>query len=118
MKINYTLFLCLLLSGILHAQGWVRQNPYGNLSQLTDVDFDGPHGLTVGLQGAILTTHDYGTTWTSRFATEEADIMTTAFVLPGSNGQIMLAGGDSLMLLSKNGGDTWSITYNDVFDVF
>lgn len=109
-----TLFLASGLSG----QGWVRQNPNAQFARLNDVDFDGAHGLTVGNDGVLFTTDDAGNTWVPRRTPDADENLKTAFVMPGTNGQTMLAGGDSLLLLSINGGDTWTITYDDIQGIY
>jgi photosystem II stability/assembly factor-like uncharacterized protein len=106
------------MSGHLLSQGWERQNPFAKLARLNDVDFDGPHGITVGSEGVLFTTHDGGNTWTPQITPDEDEELSTAFVMPGTNGQTMLAGGDSLLLLSTNGGTDWHITYDDLLDIY
>ena len=118
MKTVSFILLSLLMSGHLLSQGWERQNPFAKLARLNDVDFDGLHGLTVGSQGVIFTTDDGGNTWISRTTPDEDEELSTAFVMPGTNGQIMLAGGDSLLLLSTNGGTDWHITFDDLLDIY
>lgn len=110
------LFLLLFISSAF-SQSWIRQNPFPKLAQLYDVDFDGDYGLAVGTEGTIFTTTNGGTSWIPRTAPASATTIQTAFVVPGTNGQTMLAGGNFLFL-SKDGGETWSITFNDLHDIF
>jgi photosystem II stability/assembly factor-like uncharacterized protein len=118
MKTSILLFTILTLSVHLQSQGWVRQNPFARLDRLNDVDFDGVHGLTVGNEGVLFTTDDGGNTWTSRKTPDADEDLKTAFIMPGTNGQTMLAGGDSLLLLSTNGGANWSINFNDIQGIY
>ncbi|HJW31616.1 MAG TPA: YCF48-related protein, partial [Saprospiraceae bacterium] len=112
----FILSLSLSLS-TTHSQTWTRQNPFPKLSQLYDVNFDGDIGLAVGSEGVIFTTTDGGLTWISRTAPPSATDITTAFVIPGTNGQTMLCGGNYLFI-SKDGGVTWSVTNNDLRNLF
>ena len=118
MKTISLLVMTFFLAWDLTGQGWVRQNPIAQFTRLNDVDFDGLHGLTVGNDGILFTTHDGGNTWVSRKTPDADENLKTAFVLPGTNGQTMLAGGDSLVLLSTNGGINWSITWADIQGIY
>jgi len=118
MKILSLLIITMILSTGLNGQGWVRQNPAARFARLNDVDFDGLHGLTVGNDGVLFTTHDGGNTWEPQQTPDADENLHVAFVLPGSNGQIMLAGGDSLLLLSMNGGNDWYINFDDIQGIY
>src|SRR5689334_15631570 len=118
MKTLALLVISVFLTMELTGQGWVRQNPIAQFSRLNDVDFDGLHGLTVGNDGVVFATHDGGNTWTYHKTPDADENLKTAFVLPGTNGQTMFAGGDSLLLLSLNGGDSWIINFNDIQGIF
>jgi photosystem II stability/assembly factor-like uncharacterized protein len=63
---------------------WVRQNPFPNLSQMYDIDFDGKYGLAVGADASIFTTTDGGKIWVQGKATDSTKILTTAHVVPGN----------------------------------
>ena len=117
MKILTSFLFTLLLSSVLFGQSWIRQNPFPKLAQLYDVKFDGDYGLAVGAEGTIFTTTNGGTAWIPRVAPDTADILQCALVVPGTNGQVMLAGGN-LLLRSIDGGETWSINYLMIDGVF
>jgi photosystem II stability/assembly factor-like uncharacterized protein len=117
MKIAVT--LCLLLGSILsYAQEWVRQNPFANLSLMYDVDFDGRYGLAVGADATIFTTTDRGITWVPRKASPFARTIESAKVVPGTMGQVMMAGGDSILMLTENGGELWKTSYVEVPNIY
>jgi photosystem II stability/assembly factor-like uncharacterized protein len=77
-----------------------------------DIDFDGSYGLAVGADEIIYTTTDGGTTWVKGHGPDSTKTLLTAFVVPGTSGQLMLAGGDDYLLLTENGGKFWKITHN------
>jgi photosystem II stability/assembly factor-like uncharacterized protein len=112
--ILFSLFLC---TTFLTAQSWVRQNPWPVLAQMQDISFDGDHGLAVGTDSTIFTTTNSGISWIPRDAPLGTTFLWAAHVVPGTNGQKMLAGGDNLYL-SEDGGETWVISYDDIDSVF
>ncbi len=118
MKLIIPCFCLLLLSQFSYSQQWVRQNPFPFLSQMHDIDFDGQYGLAVGADGAIFTTINGGRTWKLEKAPPQAKTLTTAYVLPGTSGQIMMAGGDDLLLITKDGGKYWYITHDYIPNLY
>lgn len=118
MKIIFPLFCFLLLSQISFSQEWVRQNPFPVLSQLHDIDFDGPYGLAVGTDATIYTTTNGGKNWIKGKATDSTKVLTTVLVVPGTAGKIMLAGGDNNLILSEDGGKLWKTTHNYIPNTF
>lgn len=118
MKILITLLTILFLSSHLTSQEWVRQNPFANLSQMYDIDFDGKHGLAVGADATIFTTHDAGVTWIQRKPSDLARTIESALVAKGTMGQLMLAGGDSIIMVSRNGGETWKTSYVEIPNIY
>ncbi len=112
MKSLFLSFCLLLLSQLSFAQEWVRQNPFPFLSQMHDINFDGPYGLAVGTDATIYTTTNGGKSWVKGQATDSTKILTCVLVVPGTSGKFMLAGGDNNVILSEDGGKTWKTTYN------
>jgi len=112
MKIIIPTLCLLLLTQISFSQEWVRQNPFPFLSQLHDIDFDGPYGLAVGTEATIYTTTNGGETWIHGKATDSTTVLTTVLVVPGTAGKSMLAGGHNNLILSEDGGKTWKTTHN------
>jgi photosystem II stability/assembly factor-like uncharacterized protein len=111
MKTSITLILTLLLFWTGYTQTWIRQNPFPKLIELTDVHFDDAHGLAVGQEGVCFTTHNFGTTWAPGTLSPEGYAFDAAFVVPGTKGQVMFAGGITLMR-SMDGGATWDLSNN------
>ena len=107
MKLFTTIFSLLLFTTLIHAQTWVRQNPFASLAQLHDIDFDGKYGLAVGGDSMLFTTNNSGVTWVPRNSPNYSTIFTAALVVPGTMGQLMFAGGGDLLVRSENGGETW-----------
>jgi len=118
MKTLTVLLISFCFTWSLTGQGWVRQNPFEQFARLNDVDFDGLHGVTVGNDGVLFITDDGGNTWLLKKTPDADENLKTAFVLPGTNGDTMLAGGDSLLLISTDGGAHWNITYNDLQGIY
>ena len=118
MKLVTSIFFLLLLTTITYTQTWVRQNPFANLTQLHDIDFSGKFGLAVGGDSVIYTTNNSGLMWVPRNSPNYSTIFTAALVVPGTMGQLMFAGGGDLLVRSKNGGETWTTAYSEIFDVF
>ncbi len=114
MKILTTVLTFFLLSTLSIAQTWVRQNPFADLSQLHDIDFDGKYGVAVGDDATLFTTSNGGTNWIKRKSIPATTFLTAAKVVPGTNGQMILAGGDSLVVLSRDGGNTWITSHNEL----
>ncbi|MDQ3016009.1 MAG: YCF48-related protein [Bacteroidota bacterium] len=114
MKLLTATLTLIFLTTFGHSQTWVRQNPFVNLSQLNDIDFDGKYGVAVGEDAALFTTNNGGVNWIPRKPVSTATFLTAAFVVPGTMGQIMMAGGDSLVMISRNGGETWNTTHNEL----
>jgi len=109
MKSLLTLLVFFLILSILNSQTWVRQNPFPTLSVIQDIHFDGLHGIAVGSESTILTTTNGGVSWIPRQAPQAGSFFQAALVVPGTNGQLMLAGGYQLMV-SNNGGVSWNYT--------
>lgn len=118
MRLTLTSGIILFFTLFASAQEWVRQNPFAKLSQMYDIDFDGKHGIAVGSDATIFTTADGGNTWVPRVATQYATDLHAAHVVPGTMGQLMLAGGGQVLLLSENGGETWKTTHDEVPNVY
>ena len=118
MKLSFTLLSLLFCIALGDAQEWVRQNPFGNLSQMYDIDFDGKYGIAVGADATIFTTNNFGATWTQQKPSLLARTIETAFVMPGTFGQLMLAGGDSVIMLSEDGGITWKVSYVEIPNIY
>lgn len=117
MKIVFT--LCLITFSMMAiSQEWVRQNPFAHLSLLHDVDFDGKYGIAVGEDATIFTTTNNGVNWIQRKASPYARAVESAKVVPGTMGQIMMAAGDSIMMLTENGGEFWKTSYVEVPNIF
>lgn len=103
---------------------WQRQNPSTTLEKLQDVHIDETgFGYLVAENGLIQRTEDYGFSWTI----QETDFVTNLLhltVFPGTNGQVVIAGG-SKVARTTDGGQTWTegITgistgaYNDMLAV-
>lgn len=107
---------CALFATCL-SQTWIRQNPFPVLAQLQDIDFDGPHGAAVGDKGLCLITTDKGFTWHRQILPLTDESYTTAHVVPGTDGQMIMIGGNNL-LLTKDGGDTWEIVNTGIADIY
>lgn len=118
MKRPSTFFGLLLITAFLHAQTWVRQNPFENLSQMHDVDFDGKYGIAVGADATIFATIDGGTSWDRQIPSPLARDITAAKVVPGTYGQVMLAGGDSIMMVTHDGGQKWKTSYVEIPNIY
>lgn len=117
MKLSVSVLL-LLFTTLSQAQSWVRQNPFAKISQLRDIHFDGKHGLAVGDDAAIYTTSNSGTMWIPRTAVPGATTLSAAFVVPGTMGKLMFAGGDSILMISETGGEVWKTSYVDFPNVY
>lgn len=109
MKLITTLLALFSLITLLSGQSWIRQNPFPKLAELQAIDFDGVHGIAVGNESTILTTSNGGVNWIPRKAPFEESLFLTALVVPGTNGQLMFAGGYQL-IVSRDGGITWNLT--------
>ncbi len=109
MKLITTLLALFSLTTLLPGQTWIRQNPFPKLAELQDIDFDNVHGIAVGNESTILTTSNGGLNWIPRKAPFEGSLFLTALVVPGTNGQLMFAGGYQL-IVSRDGGKTWNYT--------
>jgi photosystem II stability/assembly factor-like uncharacterized protein len=109
MKAISSFFVLVFLIQSLSGQSWIRQNPFPTLAEMQDVHFDGLHGLAVGTESTLLTTSNGGQNWIPRKAPFEGSLFQTALVVPGTNGQLMFAGGYQL-IVSRDGGKTWSQT--------
>jgi photosystem II stability/assembly factor-like uncharacterized protein len=81
MKIIFPILSLSLLFHFSNAQSWVRQNPFPFLSQMYDIDFDGPYGLAVGKDATIYTTTNGGKTWNQNKATDYNRRLTTVIVV-------------------------------------
>ena len=114
MKILTSTFTFLFLTTLVMAQEWVRQNPFAHLSQMHDIDFDGKYGVAVGDDARLFTTNNGGTNWIERKSVPTTTFLTAAKVVPGTSGQMILAGGDSLVVLSRDGGNTWITSHNEL----
>ncbi|MEP6645671.1 MAG: YCF48-related protein [Saprospiraceae bacterium] len=109
--------LVITISPLQNAE-WVRQNPFPFLSQMYDIDFDGKYGLAVGADAAIFTTTNGGKTWIQNKATDSTRVLTTAYVVPGTGGQEMLAGGNNNLIITDNGGKLWKTSHNYIPNVY
>ena len=106
------------MSAQMAAQEWVRQNPFEFLSQMYDIDFDGKHGIAVGADATIFTTTDFGANWIRRKPSGLARTIESAIVISGTMGQRMLAGGDSIIMVSRDGGATWKTSYVEIPNIY
>ncbi len=111
MKPFFTLLGLLSLFIELNSQSWVRQNPFPQLTQFEDIDFDGVYGLVVGDQNTIFTTTNGGVNWIPRKIPPTGLWYQAALVVPGTSGQLLFAGGYDL-IVSHDGGQTWTKAYN------
>lgn len=107
MKQNYLLgFLVFFLLQISLSQDWVLQHPFSVLSTIRDVEMhpDGK-GYAVGDDGTILVTSNFGNQWELK---ETPHVSPYRFVhsMTGTNGQLVLAGGQK-MARSDDFGATW-----------
>jgi len=118
MKLTFLTASLLFLTQFSYSQEWVRQNPFPELSQMYDIDFDGPYGLAVGTDKTILVTTNGGATWIRQTATDSATIIQTAYVMPRTSGQLMLAGGGGILMLTENGGELWKTTHDEIPSVY
>jgi len=118
MKPTLTSALLLILTTLATAQTWVRQNPFGTLSQMYDIDFDGKYGLAVGADATIFRTVDGGLTWDRQTPSPLARDIESAKVVPGTMGQVMIAGGDSIVMVTHNGGLLWKTSYVEIPNVY
>lgn len=109
MKLITTLLVLFSVIPILSGQTWIRQNPFPKLAEFQAIDFDDLHGIAVGNESTILTTSNGGVNWIPRKAPFEESLFQTALVVPGTNGQLMFAGGYQL-IVSRDGGITWNLT--------
>ena len=118
MKSTFTFLLLVLISFLGFSQTWVRQNPYAELSQMHSIDFEGKYGIAVGADAKIFTTINSGAAWVQRTPTTTARVLEAAMVVPGTMGQMMLAGGDSILILTRDGGETWSTVYVEIPNIY
>ena len=118
MKLAVNLLLLLTLTYAASAQSWVRQNPFATLSQMYDVDFDGKYGLAVGADAVIYTTTNGGLNWIQQQPSPYARTIESAKVVPGTNGQVMMAGGDSILMVTHDGGKLWKTSYVEVPNIY
>lgn len=109
MKSIASFALLVFLIQTLSGQSWIRQNPFPQLAEMQDIHFDGLHGLAVGTESTLLTTSNGGQNWIPRLAPFEGSLFQSALVVPGTNGQLMFAGGYQL-IVSRDGGKTWNQT--------
>ena len=109
MKLITSLLVLFSVIPILSGQTWIRQNPFPKLAEFQAIDFDDLHGIAVGNESTILTTSNGGVNWIPRKAPFEESLFQTALVVPGTNGQLMFAGGYQL-IVSRDGGITWNLT--------
>ena len=116
MKPLLIFFAVLSLSSGINAQSWVRQNPFPQLTQLEDIDFDGVYGLAVGDQNTILTTTNGGVNWVPRKVPQLGQWYQAALVVPGTSGQLLFAGGYDL-IVSRDGGVTWNQAYHNPLQI-
>src|SRR4026209_523427 len=112
MKLTFLTASLLLFSHFSFSQKWVRQNPFPDLSQMYDIDFDGPYGLAVGTDATIYTTTNKGKLWIKAQATDSTKALTSVLVVPGTAGKLMIAGGDNNLIMSEDGGKFWKTTHN------
>src|SRR5688572_2703540 len=112
MKIFF-LLSWVFLSSQISAQSWIRQNPFPKLAELQDIDMDGDYGLVTGDQGTLFTTTNGGVTWVPRKSPVPDGFFQAATVVPNNSGQALYAGGYDL-ISSKNGGETWELSDEDV----
>lgn len=106
MKTPAFLLLLILSLPTLSGQSWIRQNPFPQLAVMQDLDFEGLNGIAVGNESAIFTTTNGGVNWVPRKAPQEGSLYQAALVVPGTSGQLMLAGGYDL-IISHDGGQSW-----------
>ncbi len=116
MKI-YFLLLWVCLSCHMNAQTWIRQNPFPKLAELHDIAMDGDYGLLTGDQGTLFTTTDGGITWVPRKSPVPDGFFQAACVVPNNSGQALYAGGYDL-ITSKDGGETWELSDEEVNLIF
>ena len=116
MKPLFTLLVLLFLTIDLDSQSWVRQNPFPQLAQMEDIDFDGVYGLAVGDQNTLFTTTNGGINWIPRKIPSTGLWYQAALVVPGTSGQLLFAGGYDL-IVSRDGGQTWDKAYDDPLQV-
>lgn len=106
MKLPASLLGCLLLASLTTAQSWIRQNPFPQLAVMQDIDFDGLSGIAAGDESTLFTTTNGGTTWIPRQLPQAGLLYQAVLVVPGTAGQILLAGGYDVVI-SRDGGQTW-----------
>jgi photosystem II stability/assembly factor-like uncharacterized protein len=111
MRPIFTILAILYLTIDLTSQSWVRQNPFPQLAQFEDIDFDGVYGMVVGDQNTVFTTTNGGINWMPRKIPPTGLWYQAALVVPGTSGQLLFAGGYDL-IVSRDGGQTWSRAYN------
>lgn len=114
MKPYFLTLITLFLLLKAEAQTWVRQNPFEHLSQMHDIAFDGKYGIAVGVDATVMTTTNGGLNWVKRSTVPTATFFTAAYVVPQTDGQVMLASGDSLMVMTRDGGATWITSHNEI----
>jgi photosystem II stability/assembly factor-like uncharacterized protein len=118
MKSTFIYLTLLFYTTLLNAQTWVRQNPFSTLSQMYDVDFDGKYGLAVGADRTMFRTVNGGITWDRQTPSPLARDIESAKVVPGTMGQVMIAGGDSILMVTHNGGALWKTSYVEIPNVY
>lgn len=116
MKI-YLLLLWVCLSYQISAQSWIRQNPFPKLAELQDIDMDGDYGLVTGDHGTLFTTTNGGLTWVPRKSPVPDGFFQAALVVPNNAGQALYAGGYDL-IISRDGGETWELSDEEVNLIF
>lgn len=106
MKLLATLIVSLHFISLSHAQSWIRQNPFPQLAVMQDIGFDGLFGIAVGDESTLFTTTNGGTTWIPRQLPQAGSLYQAALIVPGTGGQLMMAGGYDLVI-SSDGGHSW-----------
>jgi len=80
-------------------------------TNFSSIAFNKNTGIITGSKGKILISTDHGTTWQKKTITEAkrkgrmVDLNSVTFM---KNGEAWIAGNDGVMLVSKNGGYSWS----------
>jgi photosystem II stability/assembly factor-like uncharacterized protein len=98
--------LCFLFFCEMLAQDWIIQHPFSIVETMMDVEIlpDGK-GYAVGEGGLILVTSDFGEQWNIK-ETPHSSPYRFVHSMSGTNGQIVLAGGQK-MARSTDFGETW-----------
>lgn len=103
------LSLCLLPGGPLTAQTFVQQSPNQLTNRMNDVGIQpNGRGVAIGGAGLVLTTTNYGNTWTQN----AQPVQSTNRVVPlpnGGDGQQFLLLGNGTIRRSANGGNAWTM---------